>query len=72
MLIAAGNELADAFGQSQIGEVKEVLCEEIVDGVSHGYTREYMLCTFEGGESGKTYSIRIEGSTEDGLKGKIL
>ena len=71
-LIAAGNALADAFGQSQIGQVKEVLCEEIMDGVSQGYTREYMLCHFRGGESGKTYPVLIDGLTDDGLTGQII
>jgi len=70
-LIAAGNELALAYGRDQIGQTKEVLCEEIVDGLAQGYTREYMLCHFEGGESGKTYPVRIEGLTEDGLSGTI-
>ena len=70
-LIAVGNELALAYGRDQIGQVKEVLCEEIVDGVSQGYTREYMLCHFVGGESGKTYSVRIDGITDDGLRGII-
>ena len=71
-LIAAGNELALAFGRDQIGQVKEVLCEEMVEGLSQGYTREYMLCRFEGGESGKTYPIRIEGLAGDGLSGRII
>jgi len=71
ILIAAGNELALAYGQSQIGQVKEVLCEETVDGISQGYTREYMLCHFQGGESGKTYPVRIEGLEKDGLTGNI-
>ena len=72
-LIAVGNELAQAYRQSQIGNRAEVLCEERDEtGLSHGYTAQYMPCQFSGGQPGKMYAVLITGVTGDGLTGEII
>jgi len=72
-LIAVGNELALSYRQRQIGEVVEVLAEERnEDGLTSGYTAQYIPCAFPGGEPGKMYRVRVTGLTGDGLAGEML
>ena len=69
-LIAAGSELARAYRAALIGKTVEVLAEETdADGLSHGYTREYIACAFPGGTPGQVYAVQVTGLTEEGLSG---
>lgn len=69
VLIALGNQMAKEYHTSLIGQTLEVLVEESEDGHSHGYSREYIACTCEGGECGKSYPILIDGLEGDGVRG---
>lgn len=71
-LIAVGNELALAYRREWLGKIVEVLAEEKgPDGLSQGYTAQYIPCAFPGGEPGNTYRISVTGVTNDGLTGMI-
>ena len=72
-LIAAGNDLAAAYQQSWVGKRARVLIEEeLEEGVSRGYTAEYMDCRVKGATPGKICDVLITGITEDGLTGQAL
>ena len=69
-LIAVGNELALSYRTAQIGQTMEVLVEETDEsGLAHGYTAQYMPCSFPGGQPGTLCAVRVTGLTEDGLTG---
>lgn len=70
-LIAVGTELSRAYREALLGRSVQVLCEERTDGVSHGYTAQYIPCNFPEGEPGKNYSVVVTGLTEDGVTGHI-
>ncbi|MBR3108140.1 MAG: tRNA (N(6)-L-threonylcarbamoyladenosine(37)-C(2))-methylthiotransferase MtaB [Clostridia bacterium] len=71
-LIAVGNELAETYRASWIGKQVEVLLEEADEnGLTHGYTAEYMPCAVENGIPGKLCAITVTGVSEDGLAGRI-
>lgn len=70
-LIAAGAEMARQYRESQIGSIVEVLVEEIDgEGNGHGYTRQYIACGLWGGEIGEICSVRVTGTSADGLIGE--
>ena len=71
-LIAVGNELAETYRAFWIGKRVEVLLEEIgEDGLTHGYTAEYMPCAVEGGKPGQLCAVTVTGVCQDGLTGRI-
>jgi threonylcarbamoyladenosine tRNA methylthiotransferase MtaB len=71
-LIAVGNELALAYRRGWISRTAEVLSEETDEnGLTRGYTAEYIPCVFPGGTPGKMYRVAVTGLTEDGLAGNI-
>lgn len=71
-MIALGEEMAEKYRQSQLGTVRSVLFEEFKNGVSVGYTREYMRCEAPGDHSGKTLEVRMTGCADDGFIGEIF
>lgn len=71
-LIAVGNELAARYRTAQIGKTVEVLAEENEDGLTRGYTAQYVSCAFPDGEPGRMYQVRVTGCDADGLTGKIV
>ena len=72
-LIAVGNELAETYRASWIGKQAEVLLEETDEnGLTHGYTAEYMPCAVEHGINGKLCTVTITGTYQDGLIGTIM
>lgn len=70
-LIAIGNDLSQAYYESLMGRTVEVLCEEITDGLSTGYTDTYIPCRFTGGTPGRMARVRITGITQDGVTGEM-
>lgn len=71
-LIAVGNELALAYRRGWIGRTAEVLSEETDEnGLTRGYTAEYIPCVFPGSAPGNMYRVAVTGLTEDGLAGNI-
>lgn len=72
-LISVGNELAESYRASQVGKIAEVLLEETdQDGVSHGYTAEYMPCAVSGGQPGQLAKVLITGVNDSELTGQIV
>ena len=72
-LIAVGNELAEAYRVSWIGKTVEVLLEETDEnGMTHGYTAEYMPCAVQGGTPGNLSAVSVTGVYQDGLIGTLL
>ena len=72
-LIAVGNELAEAYRVSWIGKTVEVLLEETDEnGMTHGYTAEYMPCAVQGGTPGTLSAVSVTGVYQDGLIGTLL
>ncbi len=70
-LIAVGADMARQYREAQIGQTVEVLVEEIDgDGVSHGYTAQYMACAFRGGAPGEICKVLVTGTDEEGLTGE--
>lgn len=71
-LIALGTRMADAYRQSQLGSVRSVLFEQCADGVSVGYTPEYMRCEAQGNHCGHTRMVRMTALLPDGFAGEVL
>lgn len=72
-LIAEGNRMALAYCQGQIGKEAEVLIEETDEnGLSHGYTAQYIYCSLRGGSPGTVCPVRITAADTDGLTGETL
>ena len=72
-LIAVGNELAEAYRASWLGNQVEVLLEETDEnGIAHGYTAEYMPCAVLGGIPGTLCAVTVTGVFQDGLAGTVL
>lgn len=71
-LIAEGTDMARQYREAQIGQTVDVLVEEIDgDGVSHGYTAQYMACGVRGGVPGEICRVLVTGTDDDGLTGEI-
>ncbi len=70
-LIALGNQMAEDYRKSQLGTVRTVLFETEKDGVSFGYTMEYMHCEASGNLIGRTVNVRMTGLTGEGFSGEI-
>ena len=70
-LIALGNQMAEDYRKSQLGTVRTVLFETEKDGVSFGYTMEYMHCEAAGNLIGRTVNVRMTGLTGEGFSGEI-
>ena len=71
-LIAIGNDLSHTYHQQLVGQEVEVLCEEITDGLSTGYTDTYIPCRFQGGTPGEMARVRITGLSDDGVAGEMV
>ena len=71
-LIAIGNHLSHAYHMSLVGREVDVLCEEMIDGLSTGYTDTYIPCRFPGGTPGQMARVRVTGLTDDGVTGELI
>ena len=73
LLIADGNEMALRFAADKVGGRAEVLVEETdEEGISRGYTAEYLPCAVRGGEPGSVYGVRVLSAGPEGLTGEII
>lgn len=63
---AVAEKCRDRYIESFVGRYVEVLSEDIEDGYMSGYSREYIRCRFDGGQSDKLYKVRIV-KAEDGV-----
>lgn len=70
-LIALGHRMAAAYAQSQVGALRRVLFEVCENGVSSGYTPEYMRCEAPGDLRGQTLAVRITGVEGDCFRGAV-
>ena len=70
-LIAIGERLSKEFVSAQIGNIVEVYAEEIKDGMTEGYTSNYIkvYSPLKRGELGK---VRLTELFADGAKGELL
>lgn len=71
-LIDIGNELNRDYREKLVGQVVQVLCEEIIDGLATGYTDTYISCRFDRGEPGEMALVHITGLSDDGVLGKTI
>ncbi len=71
-LISVGSELAEVYRASWIGKQVEVLLEETDEnGMTHGYSAEYMPCAVHGGTPGALCSVTVTGVFQEGLTGTV-
>ena len=71
-LIALGAGIAEDYRRAQLGTVRRVLFEQCADGVSVGYTPEYMRCEAPGTVCGQTLPVRMTGLLPEGFSGEIV
>lgn len=71
-LIALGAGMAEAYRRAQLGTVRRVLFEQCAEGVSVGYTPEYMRCEAPGAVCGQTLPVRMTGLLPEGFSGEIV
>ena len=70
-LIALGAGMAEDYRRAQLGTVRRVLFEQCAEGVSVGYTPEYMRCEAPGTVCGQTLPVRMTGLLPEGFSGEI-
>lgn len=71
-LIALGAGMAEDYRRAQLGTVRRVLFEQCAEGVSVGYTPEYMRCEAPGTVCGQTLHVRMTGLLPEGFSGEIV
>lgn len=71
-LIALGAGMAEDYRRAQLGTVRRVLFEQCAEGVSVGYTPEYMRCEAPGTVCGQTLPVRMTGLLPEGFAGEIV
>ena len=71
-LIALGAGMAEDYRRAQLGTVRRVLFEQCAEGVSVGYTPEYMRCEAPGTVCGQTLPVRMSGLLPEGFSGEIV
>ena len=71
-LIALGAAMAEDYRRAQLGTVRRVLFEQCAEGVSVGYTPEYMRCEAPGTVCGQTLPVRMTGLLPEGFSGEIV
>lgn len=71
-LIALGAGMAEDYRRAQLGTVRRVLFEQCAEGVSVGYTPEYMRCEAPGTVCGQTLPVRMTGLLPEGFSGDIV
>ena len=70
-LIRLGDGMAESYRRSQLGSVRKVLFETEKDGMSFGYTMEYMHCAAKGNLIGQTVDVKMVSLSEEGFVGEI-
>lgn len=71
-LIALGAGMAEDYRRAQLGTVRRVLFEQCAEGVSVGYTPEYMRCEAPGAVCWQTLPVRMTGLLPEGFSGEIV
>lgn len=71
-LIALGAGMAEDYRRAQLGTVRRVLFEQCAEGVSVGYTPEYMRCEALGTVCGQTLPVRMTGLLPEGFSSEIV
>lgn len=71
-LIALGAGMAEDYRRAQLGTVRRVLFEQCAEGVSVGYTPEYMRCEAPGAVCGQTLPVCMTGLLPEGFSGEIV
>ena len=71
-LIALGAGMAEDYRRAQLGTVRRVLFEQCAEGVSVGYTPEYMRCEAPGAVCGQTLPVRMTDLLPEGFSGEIV
>lgn len=71
-LIALGAGMAEDYRRAQLDTVRRVLFEQCAEGVSVGYTPEYMRCEAPGTVCGQTLPVRMTGLLPEGFSGEIV
>ena len=71
-LIALGAGMAEDYRRAQLCTVRRVLFEQCAEGVSVGYTPEYMRCETLGTVCGQTLPVRMTGLLPEGFSGEIV
>ncbi len=71
-LIALGAGMAEDYRRAQLGTVRRVLFEQCAEGVSVGYTPEYMRCETLGTVCGQTLPVCMTGLLPEGFSGEIV
>ena len=71
-LIALGAGMAEDYRRAQLDTVRRVLFEQCAEGVSVGYTPEYMRCEAQGAVCGQTLPVRMTGLLPEGFSGEIV
>ena len=71
-LIALGAGMAEDYRRAQLGTVRRVLFEQCAEGVSVGYTPEYMRCEALGTVCGQMLPVRMTGLLPEGFSGEIV
>ena len=71
-LIALGAGMAEDYRRAQLGTVRRVLFEQCAEGVSVGYTPEYMRCEALGTVCGQTLPVRMTSLLPEGFSGEIV
>ena len=70
-LIEIGKKLADEFIRSHIGSIAEVYAEESKDGISEGYTSNYIK-VYSSLKPGELAKVKLTEVMPDGAKGEIV
>lgn len=70
-LIEIGKKLADEFIRSHIGSIAEVYAEESKDGISEGYTSNYIK-VYSSLKPGELAKVKLTEVMADGAKGEIV
>ncbi len=68
-LIQLGETLGNAYRQTLLGSVQEVLFEEENQGMASGYTPQYMPVRVPGGQRGELAGVRLQAQAKDGFLG---
>ena len=74
-LIALGEETAAAYQAQWVDKISTVLIEEMIGGLWHGYTPEYIPVTIADCPAcvpGRIVSVRLTNPTAEGMTGEII
>ena len=74
-LIALGEETAAAYQAQWVDKISTVLIEEMIGGLWHGYTPEYIPVTIADCPAcvpGRIVTVRLTNPTAEGMTGELI